>query len=59
MATESGGARDHPERQMAAAALVGALRERYAHPDDVELVAVPELAHPPGVSGIAAVCPRS
>jgi alpha-beta hydrolase superfamily lysophospholipase len=40
------GERDHPELRTDAAALVGALRERYAHPDEVELITVPDLAHP-------------
>ncbi|GGW79166.1 alpha/beta hydrolase family protein [Streptomyces lomondensis] len=40
------GERDHPEFRADAAELVGALRERYARPDEVELVAVPDLAHP-------------
>jgi dienelactone hydrolase len=40
------GERDHPELRTDAAALVDALRERYAQPDEVELVTVPELAHP-------------
>ena len=40
------GERDHPELRTDAAALVDALRERYARPDEVELVTVPELAHP-------------
>jgi pimeloyl-ACP methyl ester carboxylesterase len=40
------GDRDHPELRTDAAALVDALRERYAHPDEVELIAVPDLAHP-------------
>lgn len=37
---------DHPAFRTDAAALVGALRERYAHPDDVELTTVPDLPHP-------------
>ncbi|WP_158883378.1 prolyl oligopeptidase family serine peptidase [Amycolatopsis anabasis] len=37
---------DHPAFRADAAALVGALRERYAHPDDVELTNVPGLPHP-------------
>jgi pimeloyl-ACP methyl ester carboxylesterase len=37
---------DHPALQTDAAALVDALRERYAHPDEVELITVPDLAHP-------------
>lgn len=40
------GERDHPELRTDAAALVQALRERYAHPDEVELITVPDLAHP-------------
>ncbi|WP_338779191.1 prolyl oligopeptidase family serine peptidase [Streptomyces sp. DG1A-41] len=40
------GERDHPEFRTDAAALVGALRERYAHPDEIELITVPDLAHP-------------
>lgn len=40
------GERDHPHLRADAAALVGALRERRAHPDEVELVTVPGLAHP-------------
>jgi dienelactone hydrolase len=40
------GERDHPELRTDAAALVDALRERYARPDEVELVTVPGLAHP-------------
>jgi pimeloyl-ACP methyl ester carboxylesterase len=40
------GERDHPELRTDAAALVDALRERYAHPDEVELITVPDLAHP-------------
>ena len=40
------GERDHPELRTDAAALVDALRGRYAQPDEVELVTVPELAHP-------------
>ena len=40
------GERDHPELRADAAALVDALRGRYAQPDEVELVTVPELAHP-------------
>jgi dienelactone hydrolase len=40
------GERDHPELRTDAAALVGALRERYAQPDEVELITVPDLAHP-------------
>jgi len=37
---------DHPALRTDAAALVDALRERYAHPDKVELRTVPELPHP-------------
>lgn len=37
---------DHPAFQTDAADLVHALRDRYAHPDDVELITVPGLAHP-------------
>ena len=40
------GERDHPELRTDAAALVGALRGHYAHPDEVELITVPDLAHP-------------
>jgi dienelactone hydrolase len=40
------GERDHPELRTDAAALVHALRERYADPDEVELVTVPDLPHP-------------
>jgi pimeloyl-ACP methyl ester carboxylesterase len=40
------GDRDHPEFRTDAAALVDALRGRYAHPGDVELSTVPDLAHP-------------
>jgi dienelactone hydrolase len=40
------GERDHPDLRADATALVDALRERYARPDDVELVGVPDLAHP-------------
>lgn len=40
------GERDHPAFRTDAAALVGALRERYANPDDIELRTVPDLAHP-------------
>jgi hypothetical protein len=40
------GERDHPDLRTDAAALIDALRERYAHPDEVELVTVPDLAHP-------------
>jgi dienelactone hydrolase len=37
---------DHPALRTDAAALVHALRKRYAHPDEVELRTVPGLAHP-------------
>jgi dienelactone hydrolase len=37
---------DHPAFRTDAAALVDALRERYTHPDDVELTTVPDLPHP-------------
>ncbi|HEX2297352.1 MAG TPA: prolyl oligopeptidase family serine peptidase [Pseudonocardiaceae bacterium] len=37
---------DHPELRTDAAALVEALHEHYAHPDEVELNTVPDLAHP-------------
>ena len=37
---------DHPALRTDAAALVDALRERYTHPDEVELINVPDLAHP-------------
>jgi dienelactone hydrolase len=40
------GEQDHPDLRADATALVDALRERYARPDDVELVGVPDLAHP-------------
>jgi pimeloyl-ACP methyl ester carboxylesterase len=40
------GERDHPELRTDAAALVDVLREHYAHPDEIELITVPELAHP-------------
>lgn len=40
------GERDHPGFRTDAAALVDALRERYARPDDVELTNVPDLPHP-------------
>ncbi|TDC15996.1 alpha/beta hydrolase [Streptomyces sp. 8K308] len=40
------GERDHQDLRADAAALVGALRERYPRPDEVELVTVPDLAHP-------------
>ncbi|MEO6089711.1 MAG: prolyl oligopeptidase family serine peptidase, partial [Umezawaea sp.] len=37
---------DHPAFRTDAAALVDALRQRYAHPDDVELTNLPDLSHP-------------
>ncbi|MDT7568746.1 MAG: hypothetical protein QOG76_7370 [Pseudonocardiales bacterium] len=37
---------DHPALRTDAAALIDALRERYAHPDEVELRTVPDLPHP-------------
>jgi len=37
---------DHPALRTDAVALVDALRERYAHPDEVELRTVPDLPHP-------------
>jgi pimeloyl-ACP methyl ester carboxylesterase len=37
---------DHPALRTDAAALVDALRERHAHPDEVELRTVPDLQHP-------------
>ncbi len=40
------GERDYPDLRTDAAALVDALREHYAHPDGVELITVPDLAHP-------------
>lgn len=40
------GEQDHPALREDAAALVRALRERYAHPDEIELRSVPDLAHP-------------
>ncbi len=40
------GEQDHPELRRDAADLVDALRGRYAHPDEVELVTVPGLGHP-------------
>jgi alpha-beta hydrolase superfamily lysophospholipase len=40
------GERDHPALQTDAADLLQVLRERYAHPDEVELITVPDLAHP-------------
>ncbi len=40
------GEQDHPALRTDAADLVAALRRRYARPDEVELVTVPDLAHP-------------
>ncbi|MFF5988031.1 alpha/beta hydrolase family protein [Prauserella flavalba] len=40
------GEQDHPALRADAADLVGALRARYARPEEVELVSVPDLAHP-------------
>ncbi|NGO70249.1 alpha/beta hydrolase family protein [Streptomyces boncukensis] len=40
------GERDHPQFRTDAAALLDALRRRGAHPEEAELVAVPDLAHP-------------
>jgi alpha-beta hydrolase superfamily lysophospholipase len=40
------GEEDHPVLRTDAAALVDALRERYGRPDEVELIDVPDLAHP-------------
>ncbi len=37
---------DHPALRTDAAALVDALRQRYARPDEVELRTVPDLPHP-------------
>jgi len=37
---------DHPALRTDAAALIDALRERYLHPDEVELISVPDLGHP-------------
>jgi hypothetical protein len=37
---------DHPALRRDAAALVDALRERHAHPGEVELRTVPDLPHP-------------
>lgn len=37
---------DHPVLRTDAAALLDALRESYAHPDEVELTTVPDLPHP-------------
>ncbi|GEL23048.1 peptidase [Pseudonocardia sulfidoxydans NBRC 16205] len=40
------GEHDHARFRADAVELVDALRARYVHPDDIELVAVPGLAHP-------------
>ncbi|HVW41027.1 MAG TPA: prolyl oligopeptidase family serine peptidase [Amycolatopsis sp.] len=40
------GERDHPDLHADAAALVDVLRENTAHPDEIELISVPDLAHP-------------
>lgn len=40
------GEQDHPAFRTDAADLVRALRERHTHPDEVELIVVPNLAHP-------------
>ncbi|MEU0490518.1 alpha/beta hydrolase [Nocardiopsis sp. NPDC006139] len=40
------GENDHPALREDAISLVGVLRERYAHPCDIELATVPGLAHP-------------
>lgn len=40
------GERDHPAFQTDAAALIDALRERCAHPEEVELTTVQDLPHP-------------
>lgn len=40
------GEQDHPSLRADAADLVHALRVRYTHPEEVELVNVPDLAHP-------------
>jgi hypothetical protein len=40
------GERDHSALRTDAAALVDALCEQYANPDDVELITVPALSHP-------------
>lgn len=40
------GERDHPGLRADAAALVAALRARYARPEDVQLLTVPDLEHP-------------
>ena len=37
---------DHPTLRTDAVALVDALRERYTHPNDVQLATVPGLPHP-------------
>jgi dienelactone hydrolase len=37
---------DHPALRTDATALVDTMRQRYAQPDDVELISVPDLAHP-------------
>jgi len=37
---------DHPALRTHAAAPIDALRERYLHPDEVELISVPDLPHP-------------
>ncbi len=42
----SAGSGDHPELRADAAALVDALHEHYAQRDEVELITVPDLAHP-------------
>lgn len=40
------GEQDHPALRADAAALVDALRARYTRPDDIQLITVPDLAHP-------------
>jgi pimeloyl-ACP methyl ester carboxylesterase len=40
------GEQDHPDLRADADALIDALRRQYAHSDDVELITVPDLAHP-------------
>ena len=40
------GEHDHPALREDAVSLVKVLRERYAHPDSIELATVPGLAHP-------------
>jgi pimeloyl-ACP methyl ester carboxylesterase len=40
------GEQDHPTFRTDAVDLVRALRERYTHPQEVELIAVPDLGHP-------------